>query len=284
MGLTVAGEPQVSMNLLDIDATPVHAAFDAVAAAARAAGADAGWSEIVGLVPERAADAAASAHLRLSDDIRDHVLEEAVRRAGGPSLSEFIDAVASATPTPGGGTVAAVAGALAAALAAMVGRLTVGRKKYHDVDAEFQGIIAQAENLRSRLLHLGAEDAAAYAAVSAAYAIPKDRAAERTAAIQHALLGASKVPLETLRACREVAALAVRCAEAGNRNAVSDAGVGAMLADAAASGAAYNVRINVVGMPDPSAAAPLVAEAKELVAAARADAARARALVEAAIG
>ncbi len=284
MGLTAGGEPQVSMNLLDIDVTPVHVAFDAVAAAAREAGAGVGWSEIVGLVPERAVDATATAHLKLKDNVRAHVLEEAVRRTGGPTLSDFVDSVAAATPTPGGGTVSAVAGAMAAALAAMVGRLTVGRKKYQDVDAEFQDIIATAENLRARLVHLGGEDARAYSAVSAAYGIPKDRAAERASAIQHALLGASRVPLETLRACRAVAALAVRCAEAGNRNAVSDAGVAAMLADAAASGAAYNVRINVVGMPDPSAAVPLVAEANELIVAARADAARARALVETAIG
>lgn len=284
MGLTVAGEPQVSMNLLDIDATPVHVAFDAVATAARAAGADVAWSEIVGLVPERAAHATASAHLKLKDDIKAHVLEESVRRSAGPSLSDFMDSVAASMPTPGGGTVSAVAGAMAAALAAMVGRLTVGRKKYQDVDGEFRDVITRAEDLRTRLVHLGDADASAYAAVSAAYAIPKEQAAERTAAIQQALLGASRVPLDTLRACREVAALAVRCAEAGNRNAVSDAGVAAMLADAAASGAAYNVRINVVGMPDPSAAAPLVAEAMELVAAARAEAAKARTLVEDAIG
>lgn len=284
MGLTVGGEPQVSMNLLDIDATPVHAAFDAVAAAARAAGADVAWSEIVGLVPERAAYATATAHLGLKDDIKAHVLEEAVRRSGGQTLSDFVDSVASANPTPGGGTVSAVAGALAAALAAMVARLTVGRKKYADVDAEFKGIMTQAEDLRARLVKLADADARAYGAVSAAYGIPKDRAAERTAAIQHALLHASQVPLESLRACREVAALAVRCAEAGNRNAVSDAGVAAMLADAAASGAAYNVRINIVGMPDPAAAAHLVAEASELIAASRADCARARTLVEAAIG
>ncbi len=284
MGLTVNGEPQVSMNLLDIDATPLHAAYDAVAAAAREAGADVAWSEIVGLLPERAVDATAADHIKLRDPIRDHVLEDHVRRKSGPSLEEFMESVASSNPTPGGGTVSAVAGAMAAALAAMVGRLTVGRKKYAAVDEEFRGIISEGEALRGRLVRLGAEDAAAYTAVSAAYGIPKDRAEERTHAIQAALIGAAKVPLETLRACREVAALAVRCAEAGNKNAVSDAGVATMLAGAAAAGAAYNVRINVVGMPDPSAAAALVAEATELLAEARSDCAKARELVEAAIG
>jgi glutamate formiminotransferase/formiminotetrahydrofolate cyclodeaminase len=284
MGITVGGEPQVSMNLLDIDTTPVHVAFDAVAAAAREAGADAGWSEIVGLVPERAVLRAAEAHLGLREPVREHVLEEQVRRSAGPSLGEWMDAVASATPTPGGGTVAAVAGAMGAALAAMVARLTVGRKKYAAVDAEFRALQERAETLRATLVRLGDEDAAAFDAVSRAFAIPKDREAERTAAIQAALLGASRVPLETLRAARDVAALAARAAEVGNRNAVSDAGVAALLAGAAARGAAYNVRINVAGMSDAAAAAPLVAEAQRLVEEARADADRAAALVEAAIG
>ena len=284
MGITVGGEPQVSMNLLDTDATPVHVAFDAVAAAAREAGADAGWSEIVGLVPERAVHGAAQAHLKLREPVKEHVLEEQVRRSAGPSLGEWMDAVASATPTPGGGTVSAVAGAMAAALAEMVARLTVGRKKYAAVDGEFRTLQGRAETLRARLVRLGDEDAAAFNAVSTAYAIPKDRGAERAAAIQAALLGASRVPLETLRAARDVAALAARAAEAGNRNAASDAGVAALLAGAAARGAAYNVRINVAGMPDPAAAAPLLEEATRLLAEAVRDAERATAVVEREIG
>ena len=105
-----------------------------------------------------------------------------------------------------------------------------------------------------RLMRLGDEDAAAFNAVSAAYALPKEPEAPRQDAIQAALVGAAKVPLETLRAASQVAALAARAAEAGNRNAVSDAGVGALLAGAAARGAAYNVRINVAGMPRPAEA------------------------------
>ena len=283
-GFDVDGEPQVSMNLLDMDATPLHQAYDAVAAAARAAGADAARSELVGLVPERAVYAAAEAHIRLQDPIAGHVLEANVRKSAGPGLSEWMDRVASANPSPGGGTVSAVAGGIAAALAAMVGRLTVGRKKYADVDAEFRTLIEQAEALRLRLVRLGAADAAAYDGVSAAYGIPKAQEQERTAAIQAALLVATRVPLETLRAARDVAALAARAAEAGNRNAASDAGVAALLAEAAARGAAYNVRINVVGMPDPGAGASLAAEAATLLADAPRHAARAAAAVEAAIG
>ena len=282
-GFAVEGEPQVSMNLLDIDATPVHVAYDAVDAAARRSGAAAGRSEIVGLVPERAVYAAAAAHVHLQDEMADHSLERLVRRSAGPGLGEWMDRVASASPSPGGGTVAAVAGGIAAGLAAMVGRLTVGRKKYAAVDAAFRELVERAEELRVRLVRLGEEDAAAYDAVSAAYGLPKTDEAARTAAIQAALVQATRTPLETLRAAREVAALAARAAEAGNRNAVSDAGVAGLLAGAAARGAAYNVRINIASMPDRAAGAPLGERAAALLAEADADAARAAAAVEASI-
>jgi glutamate formiminotransferase/formiminotetrahydrofolate cyclodeaminase len=134
------------------------------------------------------------------------------------------------------------------------------------------------------LLKLGADDAASFEAVSKAYAIPKEQAVERTAAIQAGLLGASRVPLQTLRAAREVASLAARCAAVGNRNAVSDAGVAALLAGAAARGAAYNVRINVAALPDKHAGSELVDEAVGLLREADRAVDRATAAVEAAIG
>jgi glutamate formiminotransferase / formiminotetrahydrofolate cyclodeaminase len=283
LGLLVGGEAQVSMNLVDIDVTPPHVAFEAVAAAARELGTEATWSEIVGMVPERCVQATTEKHLLLREKVAGHVLENKVRATAGPTLGDWMDAVASSSPAPGGGTVSAVAGAMAAGLAAMVGRLTVGRKKYAAVDAEFRALVERAEALRVRLMHLGDEDAAAFNAVSAAYALPKEPDAPRKDAIQQALMGAAKVPLETLRCARDVAALAARAAEAGNKNAVSDAGVGALLAGAAAKGAAYNVRINVAGMPTPSEAAPLAAEAKRLIAEAEGDVARATGFVEAAI-
>lgn len=284
LGLLVGNEGQVSMNLVDIDVTPPHAAFEAVAAAARAAGSDAAWSEIVGMVPERCVYRAAERHLELREPVAGHVLEAKVRAGAGPTLGEWMDSVASSSPAPGGGTASAVAGGVAAALAAMVGRLTVGRKKYASVDAEFRELVERAETLRVRLMRLGDEDAAAFTAVSAAYAQPKEPEAPRKAAIQAALIGAARVPLETLRAARDVAALAARAAEAGNKNAVSDAGVAALLAGAAARGAAYNVRINVSGMPDPAEAAPLAAEAGRLIEETGRDVERATRSVEAAIG
>jgi glutamate formiminotransferase/formiminotetrahydrofolate cyclodeaminase len=284
LGMLVGGEAQVSMNLVDIDVTPPHVAFEAVAAAAAAAGSAATWSEIVGMVPERCVYAATERHLRLRESVAGHVLEGKVRSTAGPTVGDWMDAVASSSPAPGGGTVSAVAGAMGAALAAMVGRLTVGRKKYAAVGAEFGELVQRAEALRVRLMRLGHEDAAAFNAVSAAYALPKEPPEPRQAAIQEALLGAARVPLETLRAARDAAALAARAAEAGNRNAVSDAGVGALLAGAAARGAAYNVRINVAAMPKPEQGATLAAEAAALAAEAEQLAARAAAAVEAAIG
>jgi len=283
MGITVGGEPQVSMNLVDIDTTAMHVAFEAVAAAARAAGADVAWSEIVGLVPERALHGAAEASFRLRTPVRAHILEDKVRASSGPSLAGFIDSVASASPAPGGGTVAAVAGSMAAALAAMVGRLTVGRKKYAEVETEFLGIVEQAETLRAVLLRLGDEDAAAYETVMAAYGIPKDRADERSAAIQAAMLKAAAVPMRTLEAARDVARLCVRVAQAGNVNARSDGGVGGMLAGAAARGAYYNVLINVRSLSDPSAGAHLADQARALAAEAESLAGEAARLVEAAL-
>ncbi len=284
LGMLVGGEAQVSMNLVDIDVTPPHVAFEAVAAAARELGTEATWSEIVGMVPERCVQAATAKHLLLREPVAAHVLENKVRATAGPTLGDWMDSVASSAPAPGGGTVSAIAGAMAAGLAAMVGRLTAGRKKYAAVDTEFRALVDRAEELRVRLMRLADEDAAAFNAVSAAYALPKEPDGPRKEAIQAALVAAAKVPLETLRCARDAAALAARAAEAGNRNAVSDAGVGALLAGAAARGAAYNVRINVAGMPRPAEAAALAEAAKRLVAETDAEVARAAAAVEAAIG
>ena len=169
----------------------------------------------------------------------------------------------------------------------MVAGLTIGRKKYAAVEAEMKEQALQAAALVRRLDALRVEDAAAYATVSAAYQLPKEtpeQAAAREAAIQRALIDAATTPLETARCCAAVAALAAFAAERGNTNAASDAGVAALLAEAACRGAVYNVRINVVAMPDRAAGTPLAEEAERLVARCAADAARARAAVEAQLG
>jgi formiminotetrahydrofolate cyclodeaminase len=243
------------------------------------------WSEIVGLVPERALFEAAARHLRWKDYTPDFVLERKVRAAasGGESLSGFTADVASSAPVPGGGSVVALVGSLGAALAQMVAGLTAGRKKYAAVDAEMKELGLRASHLVLRLRQLKDEDAAAYAHVSNAYKLPKENAEQekaRNAAIQAGLMKAAEVPLETARWCAEVATLAAICAEKGNTNAASDAGVAALLAEAACKGAAYNVRINVVGMPDKGVGAPLAEEAERLVKTASTAAARATAAVE----
>jgi glutamate formiminotransferase/formiminotetrahydrofolate cyclodeaminase len=149
----------------------------------------------------------------------------------------------------------------------MVAGLTIGRKKYAAVETEMRGIAERAGALGARLAHLVRADAMAYGAVSAAYKMPKepaDAAAARDRAIASALIGAAEVPLETARLCGEVVELAAAVAARGNTNAVSDAGVAALLADAACRGAAYNVRINVAALPDRAAGAPLAVEAQRI--------------------
>jgi glutamate formiminotransferase/formiminotetrahydrofolate cyclodeaminase len=288
LGLEVDGQAQVSMNLVDIEKTPLYRAFDTVKMEAAAHGVSPTWSEIVGLVPERALFETAARHVQLRNFSPDVVLERKVREAvsGGVSLSGFVSSVASSTPTPGGGSVAAHVGALAAALAQMVAGLTVGKKKYAAVEAEMKQVALDAADLGNTLAALVDADARAYTGVSDAYKLPKepdDAAVRRAEAIAVALLGASHVPLETARACARVAELAALVATRGNTNAVSDAGVAALLADAACRGAAYNVRINVAALDDKSRGATLVSEAAELVARAAHSASQAIAAVEAAI-
>ena len=289
LGLEVDAQAQVSMNLVDIDQTPAYRAFDVVAMEASAAGVPVTWSEIVGLVPERVLIDAAVRHLRLATFSPDQILERRVRAAqtgGAPGPSpngDLVAAVAAPTPTPGGGSVAAYAGALAAALAQMVAGLTAGRKKFADVDDAMRDAGTRAAALVARLRQLVELDAQSYAAVSAAYKLPKEtpeQRAQRDAAITAALIGASEVPLETARACAAVAGLAELVATKGNPSAVSDAGVSALLAEAACRGAAYNVRINVASLSDSVKGHALVEAAGEFVRETSAAAGRVTAEVE----
>ncbi len=286
LGMEVDGQAQVSMNLVDLDATPLHRAYEMVRMEAESLGVTPTWSEIVGLVPERALFEAAARHLRWRTYTPDLVLERQVRKAasGGESLAGFTADVASSAPVPGGGSVVAHVGSLAAALAQMVAGLTIGRKKYAAVEVEMKEMALRAAHLVRRLAELKNEDAAAYTLVSDAYKLPKDSIEQQTTrdgAIQGALMKAAEVPLETARWCAEVATLAATCAEKGNTNAASDAGVAALLAEAACRGATYNVRINVSAMPDKAAGTPLATEVERLVATATQQAKRATAAVEA---
>ena len=289
LGLEVDGQAQVSMNLTDTDTTPIWRAYDAVKLEAEKRGVSPTWSEIVGLVPAHALFETAVHHIQLRGFSSERVLEHKVREAmtGGETLSGFVEAVASSAPVPGGGSVVAHVGALGAALAEMVAGLTIGRKKYVAVDSEMKELAARAVTLGARLAALVKEDSDSYALVSAAYKLPKETPAQvaaRDAAIQAALMKAAAVPLETARACVAVANLAAACAQRGNTNAVSDAGVAALLAEAACKGAAYNVRINVSSMSDPHAGRKLADEAAALVHECASAAIDAQSAVERAIG
>ena len=257
-GFIVDGLAQVSMNLLDIDITSPAVVFNAIKARAEKQGVGVQYSEIVGLIPERALVGAAESLLRLSN-AADHILETKIRAVlpaaipsavgGGPSLDGWIDELAGGAPTPGGGSAAALAGTLAAALVAMVARLTVGKKAYAAVDAQARAILAEAEQLRGELRRLVDEDAAAYEGVSRAYKIPKDDAG-RAQAIDEALLAAARPPADVVKRGRRLLALAQTIEQIGNKNAVSDARVAGMLARTAIDGATENVNANLAEMSD----------------------------------
>jgi glutamate formiminotransferase/formiminotetrahydrofolate cyclodeaminase len=283
LGLEVGGQAQVSMNLVDTDRTPLAVAYDAVAAEALARGAAPTRSELIGLVPEKVLLDTAVHHVRLDGFTPSMVLERRVREVSAePTVAGFVASVAGSDPVPGGGSVSALAGQLAAALARMVAGLTIGRPKYADVEAEMRELAADADDLVARLGRLVDEDAASYALVADAYRLPKDDPT-RADVIEQGLLAAARVPLETAHACRDAVRLAITCAEHGNRNTVTDAGVAALLADAGCRGAAYNVRINVVALADPTRGASLAEDAQSVVAESAQLAARVVALVEAAL-
>lgn len=183
------------------------------------------------------------------------------------TLEQFLDELASAAPAPGGGSAAAMAGAAGAALVAMVARLTIGRKNYQDVSAEFENILPRAEARRAELIQFIQLDADAYSRVMAAYQLPKTDDAEKTAraaAIQDALQEAANVPLRVARACAQVLEMSAIAAAKGNKNAASDAGAGAVMAEAGLQMALLNVEINLGLIQDQTFVAALRAAMEPL--------------------
>jgi formiminotetrahydrofolate cyclodeaminase len=171
------------------------------------------------------------------------------------SLQQFLDELASKSATPGGGSAAAIMGAMGAALVSMVGNLTIGKKNYEMVEPEMRAAIARAEELRSQATDLIRADIEAFDRVMAAYALPRDteeQKAARSAAIQEALKAATEVPLLCAALSMEIIALSQVVAEKGNRNVVSDAGVAVMAAHAALKSAALNVYVNTKSLKDES--------------------------------
>ena len=168
-------------------------------------------------------------------------------------VTTFLDRLASGAATPGGGSAAAIMGAMGAALVSMMCNLTIGKKNYAEVEGEMRAVLDDAETLRHRLADMVAEDIAAFDGLMAAYGLPKDsdaQKAQRSAAIQSCLKAATEAPLACARASADVIALALRAAKVGNTNVISDAGVGALAAQAALRSAALNVYINVPSLKD----------------------------------
>ncbi|MGC8898231.1 MAG: cyclodeaminase/cyclohydrolase family protein [Bacteroidota bacterium] len=184
------------------------------------------------------------------------------------TINDFLMDLSSSSPAPGGGSVAALSGALGASLVAMVCQLTIGKKKYAEVEPEMREVLAKAETLRDKLKHLIDEDTSAFNEVMDAYRLPKEtdeQKRERQEAIQKALRRAVNVPLSVMQESLHGMSLSLTAALKGNRNSVSDAGVSALMFLAASESAALNVRINLSLFDDAEEAKRIAGEAKEML-------------------
>jgi glutamate formiminotransferase/formiminotetrahydrofolate cyclodeaminase len=280
------GCAQISINLTDLDTTPLHVAFDACEERARDRGLRVTGSEIVGLVPRQVLlDAGrhylgrmgrptgmpestlvhiAIRTLGLSEvkpfDPRERVIEYRLAahqnpRLAGLSLRDFVDELSNESPAPGGGSVSALAGSMAAGLAAMVAVLSHTKKGLEAKQPEFDRIAVRGQELKDQLLVAVDADTDAFDALLAAMRMPKatpEEEALRKTALADATVGAAEVPLRVLEACPELIELNREIAKIGLQASLSDAGVGAQMARAAAAGAYQNVCINLAGLDDAS--------------------------------
>jgi formiminotetrahydrofolate cyclodeaminase len=184
------------------------------------------------------------------------------------SVEKFLDDLASGNPTPGGGSAAAVMGAMGAALVSMVCNVTIGKKGYEGVEAEMRAILHESEKVRRRLTAMVAEDIAAFDGIMAAYKMPKATPEEkevRAAAIQTRLRRATEVPLDCARVCSEVIALSRRASEHGYLNVISDGGVGVLAGFSGLRSAALNVYINAPALKDRVFAEKAIADLQKLL-------------------
>ena len=181
---------------------------------------------------------------------------------------KFINELASKSPAPGGGSASALSGTIGAALVCMVCELTIGKKKYQEVENEMKQVLDNASKLKDEFMALVEKDEDAFNKVMASYKLPKETDEEkqkRSQEIQLTLKGATEVPLEVIRQSKKMVELAVICAEKGNVNSVSDAGVAAIQAQAASQGALYNVLINLGSIKDEEFKAQVKQETDELM-------------------
>ena len=292
------GIAQVSMNITDIALTPLHIAFDEVSRAANERGIRVTGTEIVGLVPKRTLIEAGKYFLRKQhrsvgiaeseiirmavksmglDELKPFVPEEKIieymledkasKRLVDMTCTDFALETASESPAPGGGSISAYMGALAAALGTMVANLSSHKAGWDERWEEFSDYAERGQELVSRLLALVDEDTEAFNRIMAVFAMPKTTAEEkaaRSAALQSATLYATEVPLKTMKAAYECFEIVKAMAETGNPNSVSDAGVGALAARSAVLGAELNVKINAAGLKDSQRAEQLISEANEI--------------------
>jgi len=287
------GCAQISMNLTDLDVTPLHVAFDTCEEKARERGLRVTGSELVGLVPKAALLAAGKHYLARMGKSRgvpeEEILHVAMRTLGlsevkpfdpaeriieyrlappaplaSMSVRGFANELSSESPAPGGGSVSALCAALAAGLAAMVANLSHGKKGFEAKSEQLERIAIRAQELKDAMLAALDEDTRAFDALLQAMRLPKATAEEQAArrqAVHQAALRAIQVPLGVLEACPEILDLCLEVAELGLEASLSDAGVGAQVARAAAAGAYQNVCINIPSLEDPNTAAELLARA-----------------------
>jgi glutamate formiminotransferase/formiminotetrahydrofolate cyclodeaminase len=271
LGLLVEGRAQVSMNLTNYKKTPLALVVETIRREAERYGVGIHHSELIGLIPQEALVDAAVWHTQLDAFDKEQVLESRLFTAAASNqvrdCPSFIDELAAPTPTPGGGSAAAYSAAMGAGLVAMVAGLTMGKKKYAEVEAQMQAIRVHAEKLREELTYAVDDDAGAFEAVMGAYRLPKgtpEEKAARTSSVQSATLNAAHVPLHVAEDAVKVMELALRCVESANVNAISDAASAAAMAKAGLTAAGYNVRINVAGLPDASAGEQYLGKVREL--------------------
>ena len=298
------GIAQVSMNITDIQATPLHIAYEEVCRAAGARGLKVTGTEIVGLVPKSVLMDAGKYYLEKQqrslgisdeeimkiavksmslDDLKpfnpkekviEYLMEDPAEvamheRLVRMTLKAFASETASESPAPGGGSISAYMGALGAALGTMVANLSAHKRGWDDRWKEFSDWAEKGQAIMNELVSLVDEDTAAFDKIMAAFGLPKgtdEEKAAREKAIEDATLYASQVPLRTMKASFRVFEVARAMATEGNPNSVSDAGVGALAARSAVLGACLNVKINAVGLADKEKAAELISEAEEIAA------------------
>lgn len=298
------GFAQISMNLTNINVTSVHRAFDEVVRAAQERGVRVTGSELVGLIPLRCMLEAGRHYLakmgRSEGVSEEELIETAIRSMGlnelGPfdpkkkiieyliapeghnrlvsmDLRAFANETASESPAPGGGSIAAYAGAMGVSLAAMVANLSAAKRGWEEQTGYFSEMASKAQALKEALLYKVDEDTRAFDAIMNAFALPKNSDQEKKArslAIQEATKIAIEVPLQTMRLANEAFEIIQAMAEKGNPNSITDAAVGALCARAAVYGGWLNVKVNLGGFKDQSYAAATLAEAAAILAEAQA--------------